>query len=205
MIKENFEIYTVDDFLPDPDAMRNSALKSGFGTWHPNKGSIGPKEFEGVNFYGDHGVGIRAICKHFKTQIYPNKFFFRVTTENTEEAVVHSDLFTGDITCLVYLSKHEDSGTEFYKHKPTNTIALPPQNKFWSDPEFVERMKKDCSHRDPEIWEKQRQVEAKYNRAVFFPSPVFHCRYPYTGFGSGPEDGRMIWGAHFFLDGFKYE
>lgn len=203
-IGRDFHIMVIDNFLEDPDEMRQSALSSGFGTWRPNKGAIGPDHFEGVNFYGNHGTGVRALAKQFHKAIYPNKFFFRVTTEDTAEAVVHSDIFTGDLTCILYMSKHEGSGTEFYRHKPTNTFALPPLKKFYADPENFERMKKDCSHRDPEIWEKTRAVEGAYNRAVIFPSPVFHSRYPYTGFGHNPEDGRMIWGCHFYMEGIEY-
>lgn len=203
-VGKDYPIFFIDDFLSDPDKMRQSALASGFGTWRPNKGAIGPSKFDGVNFYGDHATGVRAIAKHFKVPIYPNKFFFRVTTEDTEEAVVHSDIFTGDFTCLLYMSEHEGSGTEFYRHKPTDTYSLPPLKDFYADQELFERMKVDCSHRNPDIWEKVNTIEAKYNRAIIFPSPVFHCRYPYTGFGHGPEDGRMIWGCHFYAEGFGY-
>lgn len=204
MIGKDYKILVIDDFLANPEAMRHSAIASGFGTWRPNKGAIGPEKFDGVNFYGDHAVGVRAISKHMPKPIYPNKFFFRVTTEDTEEAVVHSDIFTGDFTCLIYLSKHDDSGTEFYRHKPTDTYSLPPLKQFYADEKNFSQMKADCSHRNPDIWEKVNYVEGKYNRAVIFPSPVFHCRYPYTGFGHGAEDGRMIWGCHFYMEGVSY-
>jgi hypothetical protein len=204
VIGKDYQIFHADDFLSDPDKMRQSALASGFGTWRPNKGAIGPDKFDGVNFYGDHATGVRAIAKHFKQRIFPNKFFFRVTNEHTEEAVVHSDIFTGDFTCLVYLSKHDDSGTEFYRHKPTDTYGLPPLKDFYADPVNFERFRQDCSHRDSEIWERVGSIEGIYNRAVIFPSCVFHCRYPYTGFGQGVEDGRMIWGCHFYLEGLDY-
>lgn len=203
-IDKDYPIYFIDDFLEDPDRMRQSAIASGFGTWHPNKGAIGPKQFEGVNFYGDHATGVRAIAKHMKGAVYPNKLFFRVTTEDTEEAVVHSDIFTGDFTCLLYMSNHEDSGTEFYRHRPTDTYSLPPLGEFYADEVLFARMKRDCSHRDPTVWEMIKCVEGRYNRAVIFPSAVFHCRYPYTGFGHGVEDGRMIWGCHFYVEGYDY-
>jgi hypothetical protein len=204
VIGPDYQVLYFDDFLADPDRMRQSALDSGFGTWRPNKGAIGPDKFDGVNFYGDHVTGVRAIAARFDKRIFPNKMFFRVTNERTEEAVVHSDIFTGDFTCLVYLSKHEDSGTEFYRHKPTDTYALPPLKDFYADEVNFARFKRDCSHRDSEVWEKVNSVEGRYNRAVIFPSAVFHCRYPYTGFGQGVEDGRMIWGCHFYMEGLAY-
>lgn len=203
-IGKDYPIFFVDDFFADPDKVRQSALSSGFGTWRPNKGDIGPDHFEGVNFYGDHSTGVREIARYFNAPVYPNKFFFRVTTENTAEAVVHSDLFTGDFTCLAHLSQHEGSATEFYRHKPTGTYSLPPLSILYGNPELLAQMKADCSHRDPEIWEKLDIVAGKYNRAIFFPSAVFHCRYPYTGFGNSIESGRMIWGCHFYLEGYDY-
>lgn len=193
--------HTVDSFLPDPDAMLDSALTSGFGKWRPNKGEMGPDYFDGVNFYGDHARGVRMITAAFGQPIYPNKMFFRVTTEKTEPAVVHSDRLTGEVTCLVYLSKHQDSGTEFYRHKPTGLYALPPISYLLEHAELFTQLKKDCSGRDPEIWEKIGSAEAQWNRAIFFPSPIFHCRYPYTGFGAGNDaDGRIIWGCHFMTE-----
>lgn len=193
--------HIVDDFLPDADAMLHSALVSGFGKWRPNKGEMGPDYFDGVNFYGDHARGVRMITKVLQKPVYPNKMFFRVTTEKTDPAVVHSDRLTGEITCLVYLSKHENSGTEFYRHKPTGLYALPPIECLLEYPELFDQLKKDCSGRDPEIWEKIGAAEAQWNRALLFPSPIFHCRYPYTGFGSGNDaQGRIIWGCHFMLE-----
>jgi hypothetical protein len=189
----------LDNFLTDPDAMLHSALVSGFGKWRPNKGEMGPNYFDGVNFYGDHARGVRMIVAAFSRPIYPNKMFFRVTTEKTEPAVVHSDRLTGEITCLVYLSKHEGSGTEFYRHKSTGLFALPPVEYLLEHQELFSQLKKDCSGRDPEVWEKIGSVEAAWNRALFFPSPIFHCRYPYTGFGTSDADGRIIWGCHFML------
>jgi hypothetical protein len=190
-----------DEFLPDPERMLQSALTSGFGKWRPNKGDMGPDYFDGVNFYGDHARGVRSITQAWGP-IYPNKMFFRVTTEKTDPAVVHSDRLTGDVTCLVYLTPHEDSGTEFYRHRPTGLFALPPVPWLLEHPDLFTQLKKDCSGRDPEVWEKIGAAEARWNRALFFPSPVFHCRYPYTGFGQGEDkDGRIIWGCHFMVEG----
>lgn len=194
--------WTFDTFLPDPEAMLRSCLTSGFGKWRPNKGDMGPDYFDGVNFYGDHARGVRMVARAMQQPVYPNKMFFRVTTEKTDPAVVHSDRLTGELTCLVYLSHHENSGTEFYRHKSTGLYALPPVEYLLEHEELFTQLKKDCSGRDPEVWEKIGAVEAHWNRAVIFPSPVFHCRYPYTGFGQGEDqDGRIIWGCHFMLEG----
>ena len=34
-------IRVYDQFVKDPDAVRQSAIRAGFGTWYPNKGDIG--------------------------------------------------------------------------------------------------------------------------------------------------------------------
>jgi hypothetical protein len=34
---------------------------------------------------------------------------------------------------------------------------------------------------------------------VVFDAPKFHARRPKNGFGSTPEDGRLVWACHFFM------
>jgi hypothetical protein len=105
----------LDNFLKDPLAVRNSVLAAGFGTWQPNKGESGADYYRGLGFYGDHAPIIETLYKKVGMIGYPNSMVFRVTNEDTEEGVVHSDAGAGDTTCFLYLSSHpEKYGTEFY-------------------------------------------------------------------------------------------
>lgn len=44
----------IDDFCPELDQVRSSALAAGFDTWRPNKGEVGSSIYEGMGFWGDH-------------------------------------------------------------------------------------------------------------------------------------------------------
>ena len=47
-------IEVIDDFCPNADEVRRSALGAGFGTWSPGKGDMGASFYPGVGFWGDH-------------------------------------------------------------------------------------------------------------------------------------------------------
>jgi hypothetical protein len=187
-----------DDFLTDPDTVRQSALASGFGSWKPTKGAIGSSVYEGMNFYGDHATILEAIHRKAGFIGYPNSMLFRVTNETTERAYVHSDVTAGDTTCILYLSHHADKyGTGFYRHRETESLVMPPLDQLVHDPVKFEKLKADINESSERIWEEVDFVEGQYNRAIVFKSHRWHRRFPQHGFGSDEESGRMIWIGHF--------
>jgi hypothetical protein len=191
-------VIVVDGFAPNIDAVRQSALASGFGTWRPNKGEVGSSIYDGMNFWGDHASMLRALSYHIGQVVIPNSMFFRVTNADTEAAYVHSDREAGEYTCVVYLSEHpgEKSGTGFYRHRESGATCMPPFDELRHDPAF-DRLKDQMVRGSEEDWELVRFVEGQYNRAVIFYAPLFHARSPRHGVGSTPEDGRMVWVTHF--------
>lgn len=50
---------------------------------------------------------------------------------------------------------------------------------------------------DEAAWEQAALVPIRFNRAVVYESALFHSRYPFAAFGTGPEDGRLIAVAFF--------
>lgn len=196
-----FKHIVVDDFLPDPDSVRQSAINAGFGKWQPNKGLSGDDYYRGLAFYGNHAPCVKAIVKALGRPVYPNAMVFRATNLDTEPASIHTDVWSGDYACIIYLSKHEDgsSGTEFYKHKPTDTYHSPNAVDLYSDLEKLEKLKVESRERSPEVWEKIKLVEGKYNRAVIFPAAQWHSRYPINGIGNTEEEGRLIWVSQFYV------
>lgn len=203
LIPRNIEV--LDDFIPDPERARAIALKSGFGKWTPNKGDIGGDEYKGACFWGQHAPLTRALTLAVKTSIYINNMAFRVMTEDTERAVVHSDFLSGNYTCIVFLTDHDrpDHGTGFFKHLETGWTRMPTW-EWLNKPEhstLFATMKRDCHEYQEGVWEELMFVEGKKNRAMIFDSPIFHCRSPKTGIGTTPEDARMIWVCHFAVEG----
>lgn len=188
----------IDDFCPEADLVRNSALSAGISTWLPNKGEVGSSVYEGMGFWGDHAFMLRSLIMHTGRVVVPNSMFFRVTNVDMEEAYIHSDRATGDHTAIVYLSEHEvPYGTAFYKHKPTGWTEM-PDIELLKELGVYEELKKDMVSRDPDKWEQTAFVEGKYNRGLVFKAPLFHSRFPFDGIGDTTENGRLIWASHFF-------
>jgi Family of unknown function (DUF6445) len=190
-------IEVFDQFLADPESVRRSALRSGFGSWRPNKGHIGAAFYEGVNFWGDHATLFRSLYEKIGA-IIPSSMFFRITNPSMEHALIHSDREYGENTAIVYLSPDTDerSGTAFYRHRETGWEDMPPLAELLQRADFAKLRQQmlDANDRD---WEMHAFVEAKYNRCLVFDAPKIHCRIPKTGFGSTDANSRMVWVAHF--------
>lgn len=186
-----------DDFLPDPASVRRSALRAGFGSWHPNKGDIGADFYSGVGFWGDHASVFSALHEKLGP-IIPSSMFFRITNPTMERALIHSDREYGQRTAIVYLSDSPPkvSGTGFYRHRATGMTEMPPLEELMSDPDFFETFKRQMVSGEDEDWEMYEFVEARYNRCVVFDAPLIHCRIPKSGYGTDESDSRMAWVGH---------
>ncbi len=53
--------------------------------------------------------------------------------------------------------------------------------------------------KDYDAWEQTDFVRGLFGRMLVFTAPLFHSRVPDTGFGTIPEDSRMIWVSHFLI------
>lgn len=191
--------YVFDDFCPDLERVIASAKAAGFDTWRPNKGEVGSSVYEGMGFWGDHSLMLRALTIQVGGVIVPNSMFFRVTNPGMERAYIHSDRESGAHTCVAYLSDHpgEDFGTAFYMHRPTGLRAMPSFQEM-RDAGTFDELKADMVSRDPDKWELTDYVRGRKNRALVFPAPLFHSRYPLEGLGTSVDDGRLVWVSHFY-------
>lgn len=192
-------INIIDRFTPHIDEVRASALASGFGTWRPNTGEVGSSIYDGMNFWGKHGMMLHALTHYMGCPVFPNNMFFRVTNESTEGAYVHSDRESGDFTCIVYLSEHGEtkSGTGFYRHRETGITHMPSFAEMAADQESFGKLKQEMVGGSEDHWELLDFVRGRYNRAVIFDAPRFHARHPRHGIADTAEDGRMVWVCHF--------
>jgi hypothetical protein len=187
----------VDDFSPDIDRVRQSALAAGFGTWRPNKGEVGSSIYEGMSFWGDHAPMVASLMRAIGGVAVPNSLFFRVTNIGMEKAYIHSDRESGSHTCVVYFSDHEEeSGTAFFKHKRTGLTEMPGFLQM-QEMGILDELKDDMVSRDPSKWTQLDYVRGRKNRALIFPAPLFHSRFPLEGIGSDADNGRMVWVCHF--------
>lgn len=190
------KVMVVDNFVPNPDAVRNSALVSGFGTWKPDHTVVGYDNYDGVNINGMHSVLVKALTNAMGCSIFPESMIFRVTGEKSDPSRVHSDRMFGAFTCIVYLSYEMGlSGTGFYKNLRTKSCEMPSLDTLGEDEFKV--LKKEMDEAREDQWQEVHFVEGKYNRAVIFRAPLYHARIPKLGTGTTPENSRMIWCTHF--------
>lgn len=193
-------VKVVDNFVKDPERIRQSALLSGFGSWRPNKGEVGSSVYEGMNFWGLHAPMVRGVSQAMGCPIYPNDMFFRVTNLSTEGAYVHSDREAGEYTAIAYLSQHEaeGSGTGFFKHRETGATHMQSFGEMIEEGLF-ERLKVQMVDGSADFWEMVHFIPGKFNRAIIFEAPLFHARLPKHGYGESEKDGRMVWACHFYV------
>jgi hypothetical protein len=185
-----------DDFLPNPELVRQSALRAGFGTWSPHQGDIGASFYSGVSFWGDHASLFKALHQRIG-QIIPSSMFFRITNPSMEHALIHSDREYGDYTAIVYMSPtHPNSGTAFYKHRETGMVNMPPLDELMASPLFSKLRQQMLDAREDD-WDAYEFVEGTFNRCLIFDAPKIHCRIPKVGYGTDENDSRMVWVCHF--------
>jgi len=191
--------HVVDEFCERINDVRQSALDSGFGTWAPNKGLVGSSVYQGMSFWGSHALMLHALAGAVGGAVFPNAMFFRNTNKETEKAYIHSDRHSGNHTCIAYLSKHaENTGTAFWRHRHTGLTFMPPFEEQKAKGIF-EELKEDMVTGDPDKWEQLDYVRAVFNRALLFQAPLFHSRWPLSGFGEGERgEDRLVWAAHYF-------
>ena len=188
----------VDGFCDDPEHVKRSAFAAGFDTWRPNKGEVGSSVYEGMGFWGDHALMLRGLMRAVGGIVVPNSMFFRSTNVGMERAYIHSDRESGNHTCIAYLSEHDEtSGTAFFRHRRTGLHAMPSFAEM-AESGILDELKDDMVSRDPDKWEQTDFVRGAYNRALIFPAPLFHSRFPLEGIGDNAESGRLVWASHFF-------
>ena len=188
----------IDNFCDELDRVKQSAFAAGFDTWRPNKGEVGSSVYEGMGFWGEHALMISALMRGARCGVVPNTMYFRVTNVGMEKAYIHSDRESGAHTCVAYLTDHaEESGTAFFMHKRTGWTSMPPLAEL-AELGVLEEMKRDMVSRDPDKWVQLDFVRGQKNRALVFPAPLFHSRFPLEGIGSDAENGRLVWVSHFY-------
>lgn len=177
--------FVLDNFFKDPDAIREEALASDFED---------VESFDGQTY---KRVAVRDIPEltsnlrvFFNREVDVLGTAYRLNfDEELPNTAIHSDLHYGVWAAIVYLTdvKEGTSGTAFWKHKETGRRTCFPY-----ETDFIKQLTEANDFEDESKWELLDVVDMKYNRALIMESALFHSRYPFKAFGTGPEDGRLI-------------
>lgn len=188
----------VDDFLAAHDAqqLRQTAL----GLTYPDlqgafagRNSMERLEIEGLSEAASHIVGeplkpVSPPQSHAK---------FRITLANdVGRAKVHVD--SAHWSGILYLSRPEDcqGGTEFFRHRATNTDRAPFNDEElatmgFSSREEMYRQLLERDGTDDSKWEMAMRVPMRFNRLIILRPWLWHTAGP--AFGDRLENGRLVY------------
>lgn len=175
-----------DDFFAEIESVREEIVCGEFGPYE--------SPWDGVRYPGIQKdvpewvkqmfhVKLSKICE---AEIQDVATFARLTTLDLPPAphAIHADSSMAQFSAHLYLSRQwpVGSGTSFWKHRTEGTTH--------SSKTDVTRVTAD-SHVE-EAWEKYVAVQGAYNRACVHAANLWHRAEPYGGWGSRPDDGRLV-------------
>lgn len=187
------DIMIVDNFLENPMVVRNNAIQEGFKDL-PFQGSI----YHTVNVNIPTEV-IDGIEKVYARPIQMHVAAFRQGKKNSPiHNLVHADNSCAKMAAVLYLNKPEDciGGTAFWTHKKTGWTRMPSMVDLQEAGYTLETFSEDWHKADE--WELTSLCEMVFNRIVFYPTDLFHSRYPFSGFGNNDVNARLV--ACMFFD-----
>ena len=177
-------MYVIDDFHPLGADLRKFALEQKYIDWTGYDGAV----YKRICL--THVPYLQSMLESLLGPVDMLGMGFRLNYEGElPNTNIHSDMGWGTHALVLYLSEGI-SGTAFWKHKETGESRIDP-----GDAELFDKIKDSWDNEAD--WEMERLVDMKFNRAVIYESALFHSRYPFTGFGSDPETGRLIAVAFF--------
>lgn len=193
------KIVIIDDFLSKPHEMRRHGLHAAFR-------ADDDQPYPGRN--SEQTYQLRLLDQYIQRITGQNLVPAPNTSHGSFRLCYENELGTGGVhidpchwSCILYLSlpEHCRGGTDFFRHRRTRTLRAPVfPGETEQLPMSWDDMREDMvgsNGKDPARWEKVRHIEMRFNRLVLFRPWLWHDAGP--GFGTTPEDGRLIYVAFY--------
>lgn len=190
-------LIVVDDFLDDPDVLRDAALRLTYPEvkgMYPGRNSVERLDIGGLNDEVSRLVG-EPLLSMGHNQAHGKCRIALASDVGTAKVHVDASHWSG----ILYLSRPEHcrGGTEFFRHIPTNTERAP-----YSDEESAEKFGApsakqwvadllDRDTADDSKWEMTMRVPMRFNRLVLLRPWLWHTAG--ESFGDSLENGRLIY------------
>lgn len=186
----------VDDFLDNPQQLREAALRL---TYPQVQGAFpGRNSVERIDIGGLANQVSRLVGEHVEPMPPPQSHGkCRITlASDVGKAKVHVD--GAHWSGILYLSRPEDcrGGTEFFRHKATNTDRAPYDDLeaaghgFASARQMVTEIL-DRDSRDDSKWEMTMRVPMRFNRLILLRPWLWHTAG--ENFGDSLQNGRLVY------------
>jgi hypothetical protein len=194
-------VIVVDNFYPDPDAVRERAIRSDYA-------NIKNTDYPG--FASRLILNSNALERRFSElvgaplNVDRQRFtwggFRYITEDSGSSPIVHADE-AADWAAMVYLTPNApmQAGTGLYEHKASGRWGPPTDREArklgFADASEFEDAVIQPDKADLSKWREVARIAPVYNRLVLFRgSTVYHA--PIAGCGSGPHDARL---THIFF------
>ena len=204
--REGQTLVTIDDFAADPDALRAAACAARFEAaahHYPGLRASLPDTYMREqmpvittvlrNIFGRYGP-VRLIDASFSIVTTPPDAL------TVAQRLPHCDAFTPDRIALVhFLGPDSDEGTAFFRHRSTGFESVNEARR----PLYADRLDaelRECGPlpnayvtSDTPLFDRIALAEARYNRALIYPSFLLHSGMiaPEATLSPSPVTGRL--------------
>lgn len=213
--REGQPLVTIDDFAPDPDALRAAALSARFepaGRFYPGIRADLPESYLRDQLPVITKAVHQAFGREGAVQVIGASFSIVTTPPEAlalAQRLPHCDSFTPERIALIhYLSPEGGDGTAFYRHRSTGFETIDERRK----PAYVDRLTAEIGDAGPPparymtadtaLFEQIALAEARYNRALIYPSFLLHSGAiaADASLSPDPAKGRLTITAFLSLD-----
>ncbi|ODP36097.1 hypothetical protein BFL28_07970 [Sphingomonas turrisvirgatae] len=189
----------IDDFLANPLELRRQALALGYdatakaaGANYPGTVSSRALPISGLD---EHVSRLAGVSLGGAAGTLHGHCRLTLKGEAGQSGVHIDPAYYSGILSLTPPA-HCRGGTDFYRHRRTGLDAVPRSGDGVAAAGYGDHnaLIEDVVNRDtrqPSRWEKSFTAPMRFNRLILFSPWLFHNSAP--GFGSGPDDGRLVY------------
>ena len=194
-MKRTFMI--IDDFLPDPMALRAHAYRVQYEDHDPSNYFPGRNARSRVPIDGLDELISRLVDEPLVPAEGTSHTKFRLALEgNVGRGGVHIDRNTWSGILYMTPDEHCQGGTDFLRHKRTDATTVPMNEDELREtgyPDYQSYLEGLLipESRDYEKWEVYMHIPMKFNRLLLFRPWMFHDAGP--SFGTSVDNGRLIY------------
>jgi hypothetical protein len=201
-------IIVIDNFYPNPDEIRNIALKSEYPD-PPSECTYPGRNSDGL-YYPEHVH--QKFEKILNRRLVPAEIngYFRISLENDKYVQdIHVDpIWQFGAVCYLNPPEQEvdEAGTSFWIHNKTGMYRCPQEKEEAKAINFSSEREAWWTTvygdgLDRKKWKRYLLSPMKYNRIVVFRSDLWHSHS--CNFGNCKENGRLV--QLFFFNKTKWE
>lgn len=192
----NNSIAIIDDFLPEPAALRARAagLEAEYGPFYGPGGKTEDKIAVKRIALLPLPELVEGIGQWIGRTVQARWGGYRLDYEGELPNVpVHTDIECGTYGAIWYLNLPHQcrAGTAFWQHRHLGIDRIPPG----ASRELLSDFLADGT--DEHNWDLSTIVGMRWNRCLVYKTNMFHSRWPFEGFGTEPATGRLLAGIMF--------